>query len=127
MRQISWVAAVLFLFSSLCYPQDATPTDPDTIRQMVQQVKDLQERVRILEPPQSHAGVSAPTSPNLPIPLVELAEGLRQLPTAHRNSTKSTEFNGRGRRARLQGPEPEGAGAGILWVRSRLVGQRLHR
>ena len=74
MRQISWVAAVLFLFSSLCYPQDATPTDPDTIRQMVQQVKDLQERVRILESPQSHADVSIPTSPNLPIPSVELAE-----------------------------------------------------
>jgi hypothetical protein len=96
MRQISWVAAVLFLFSSLCYPQDATPTDPDTIRQMVQQVKDLQERVRILESPQSHAGVSTPTSPNLPIPLVELAEELRQLPTAHRNSTKVHGIQGQG-------------------------------
>jgi hypothetical protein len=41
---------------------------------MVQQVKDLQERVRILESPQSHADVSIPTSPNLPIPSVELAE-----------------------------------------------------
>lgn len=36
MRQISWVAAVLFLFRSLCYPQDATLTDPDTIRQIIQ-------------------------------------------------------------------------------------------
>jgi hypothetical protein len=73
-RQIPWVAAVLFMFSSLCYPQDPTPTDPETIRQLIQQVKDLQERVRILESRQSQAGASTPNPPNLPIPSVEVAD-----------------------------------------------------
>lgn len=81
MRQMSWVATVLFLFTSLCYPQDAAPTDPETIRQLVQQVKDLQERVRILESQQSHAGASAPNSPNLPISSVEPTERAAPAPT----------------------------------------------
>jgi hypothetical protein len=42
MRHISWIATVLLLLSRLCYPQDATPTDPETIRQLVQQLHDLQ-------------------------------------------------------------------------------------
>jgi hypothetical protein len=74
MRHMSWAAAVLFLLSSLCYPQEASPTDPETIGQLVQQVKDLQERVRILQSQQSHADASTPNSPNLPIPSVEPAE-----------------------------------------------------
>jgi hypothetical protein len=81
MRQMSWVAAVLFLFSSLCYPQDTAPTDPETIRQLVQQVKDLQERVRILESQQSRAGASTPNSPSLPIPSTEPTEQAATAPT----------------------------------------------
>src|ERR1700733_14826273 len=74
MRHMSWAAAVLFLLSSLCYPQEATPTDPETIGQLVQQVKDLQERVRVLESQQRPADASIPKAPNLPTPSVEPAE-----------------------------------------------------
>ena len=74
MRHVSWAAAMLFLLSSLCYPQVATPTDPETIGQLVQQVKDLQERVRILESQQRPTDASVPNSPNLPTPPVEPAE-----------------------------------------------------
>jgi hypothetical protein len=81
MRHMSWAATVLFLLSSLCYPQEATPVDPETIRQLVQQVKDLQERVRILEAQQGHASVSTPNSQNLPIPSVEPAEQAATAPT----------------------------------------------
>src|ERR1700690_1272872 len=58
MRHMRWTGTVLFLLSSLCYPQDATPTDPETIGQLVQQVKDLQERVKLLESQQNHANAS---------------------------------------------------------------------
>jgi hypothetical protein len=81
MRHISWAASVLFLLSSLCYPQESTPTDPETTGQLVQQVKDLQERVRILESKQNHADASTPNSPNPPIPSVEPAERAAPAPT----------------------------------------------
>ena len=56
MRHMPWVATVLFLFSSPCYPQDATLSDAEMIGQLVQRVKDLQERMRILEARQNHEG-----------------------------------------------------------------------
>src|SRR5450755_3303810 len=70
-RHIPWIAAVLFLLSSQCYPQDITPTDPEAIRRLVQQLKDLQERVRVLESQQNHADASTPNSSNPPTPRVE--------------------------------------------------------
>ena len=81
MRHMPWTATVLFLFSSLCYPQDATPTDPATIGQLVQQVKDLQERVKLLESQQSHADPSTPDSPNLPMPPVKPTDPTASAPT----------------------------------------------
>jgi hypothetical protein len=80
MRHIPWTATVLLLLSSLCYPQDATPTDPETIRQLVQQVKDLQERVKLLESQQSHAEASTPDSTKPPVPPV--IESADQTPPA---------------------------------------------
>jgi hypothetical protein len=74
MRHIPWTATVLLLLSSLCYPQDITSTDPETIRQLVQQVKDLQERVKLLESQQNHAEASKPDSTNPPVPPVESAD-----------------------------------------------------
>jgi hypothetical protein len=83
MRHIPWTAAVLFLFSSLCYPQDATPTDSGTIGELVQQVKDLQARVKLLESQQNHAVAStpAPTPSNLPIPPAEPADQTAPVPS----------------------------------------------
>ncbi|HEY4762711.1 MAG TPA: hypothetical protein VIH75_03485 [Candidatus Sulfotelmatobacter sp.] len=74
MRHIPWTVTVLLLLSSLCYPQDAPSTDPETIRQLVQQVKDLQERVKLLESQQNHTDASTPDSPNLPMPPAEPAD-----------------------------------------------------
>src|SRR5580698_1113340 len=84
MRHIPWTAAVLLLFSGLCYPQDTSPTDPETIRQLVQQVKDLQERVKLLESQQNqarqngsqqnHTDTSTLNPSNPPTPPVEVAD-----------------------------------------------------
>jgi hypothetical protein len=52
----------LLLLSSLCFPQDTTSTNPETIRQLIQQVENLQERVKILESHQNHAEASMPES-----------------------------------------------------------------
>ena len=71
MRHMPWTATALFLFSSLCYPQDAPPTDSETIGQLVQQVKDLQERVKLLESQQNRTNASTPVSSSLPVPPVE--------------------------------------------------------
>jgi hypothetical protein len=81
MRQMSWVAAVLFLFTSLCYPQDATPTDSATIGELVQQVKDLQARVKLLESQQNHAVASTPTPSDPPMPPAEPADQTAPAPT----------------------------------------------
>jgi len=89
MRHIPWTATVLLLLSSLCYPQDTTLTDPETIRQLVQQVKELQERVKLLESQQKESQqkesqqnpVEASTpSPNPPVPLVESADKTAPVP-----------------------------------------------
>jgi hypothetical protein len=82
MRHIPWTATVLLLLSSLCYPQDTTLTDPETIRQLVQQVKELQERVKLLESQQNHAEASAPNQSNPPVPPVESADQTPPAPTA---------------------------------------------
>jgi hypothetical protein len=84
MRHIPWTAAVLLLFSGLCYPQDTSSTDPETIRQLVQQVKDLQERVKLLESQQNQSGqngsqqnhtdTSTLNPSNPPTPPVEVAD-----------------------------------------------------
>jgi hypothetical protein len=82
MRHILWTATALLLLSSLCYPQDTAPTDPETIRQLVQQVKDLQERVKLLESQQNHAEAPKPDSSNLPAPtVVESADQTTSAPT----------------------------------------------
>jgi len=91
MRHITWTATVLLLLSSLCYPQDTTSTDPETIRQLVQQVNDLQERVKLLESQkkefqqkesqQNHAGASTPTPPDPLAPPVESADQTASAPT----------------------------------------------
>src|SRR6202167_5544937 len=83
-RHIPWAAAVLLLFSGLCYPQDTSSTDPETIRQLVQQVKDLQERVKLLESQQNQSGqngsqqnhtdTSTLNPSNPPTPPVEVAD-----------------------------------------------------
>jgi hypothetical protein len=84
MRYISWTAAVLFLFTGLSYPQDASPSDPDTIRQLVQQVKELQERVKVLESQHNHVDASdAPDKPsNPPTPQAEPVDQAASVPTA---------------------------------------------
>ena len=48
--------ALLMLTSSLGYAQDAVPSERETIQQLVQQVKELQERLKVLE---SQQGSSA--------------------------------------------------------------------
>src|ERR1700691_1409244 len=73
-RHIPWTAAVLLLFSGLCYPQDTSSTDPETIRQLVQQVKDLQERVKLFGSQQNHADASTLNPSNPPTPPVEVAD-----------------------------------------------------
>src|ERR1700733_14896778 len=82
MRHIPWTATALLLLSSLCYPQDTTLTDPETIRQLVQQVKELEERVKLLESQQNHAEASAPNQSNPPVPPVESADQTPPAPTA---------------------------------------------
>jgi hypothetical protein len=84
MRHIPWTVTVLLLLSSLCYPQDTTVTDPETIRQLVQQVKDLQERVKFLESQQkdsqqkesqqNHAEATTPAPSTPPAPPVDSAD-----------------------------------------------------
>jgi hypothetical protein len=81
MRYIPWTATVLLLLSSLCYPQDTPSTDPETIRQLVQQVKDLQERVKLLESQQNHTDASTRDSSNLPMPSAEPADQTAPAPT----------------------------------------------
>lgn len=98
MRHMSWSAAVLFLLSSLCYPQDAAPTDPETIRQLVQQVKDLQDRVRILESQQIHTEASTASSPSLPVTSVEPAEQAAPVPVVAQeiHATRGIQWRGFG-------------------------------
>jgi hypothetical protein len=80
MRYIRATATVLFLVSTLCYAQDASPSDPETIRQLIQQVKELQERVKALESQKTPAG--APTdSSNIPTPPVEPPDQTTPVPT----------------------------------------------
>jgi hypothetical protein len=64
MRHIRWTATVLFLFATLCYAQDATPTDPETVAELVQQIKDLQTRVKLLESQRNHADATPPNASN---------------------------------------------------------------
>jgi hypothetical protein len=88
MRYMPWLATALFLFSSPCYPQDASPSDAETVGQLVQQVKDLQERVRILEAQQNHESASTPNpstpatpsvgAPDLTAPVPTVAQELHQ-------------------------------------------------
>jgi hypothetical protein len=54
-------AIILFLITSLSHAQDATPSEPEMIRQLVQQVKVLQEKVQVLE---SERPVSCPSNPD---------------------------------------------------------------
>jgi hypothetical protein len=49
MRHFHQTAFLLFSFGSLAYGQNAPPPDEETIRQLVLQVKELQEKVRALE------------------------------------------------------------------------------
>ena len=81
MRHIPWTATVLFLFSSLCYPQDAPPTDSATIGELVQQVKDLQARVKLLESQQNHTVAAAVTPSNQPMPPAEPTDQTTPAPT----------------------------------------------
>jgi len=81
MRRTPWTAAALLLLSTVCYPQDPAPTDTDTIRQLVQQLKDLQERVKILESQQSRADGAIPSSSNIPTPPTELEDQTGTIPT----------------------------------------------
>jgi hypothetical protein len=55
------VAIVLLLVAGLGHAQDSSPADQATIRQLVQQVRELQERVKALEA-QRPSGSSAPDS-----------------------------------------------------------------
>ena len=43
------VIALLLLTSSLGYAQDSTPSERETIQKLVQQVKELQDRFKLLE------------------------------------------------------------------------------
>jgi hypothetical protein len=81
MRHTLWIATVLFLLSSLCYSQDATLTDPETVGQLVQQVKDLQERVKALESQQSHTDPSTLPSSHPPTPPVEPQDQVASTPS----------------------------------------------
>jgi hypothetical protein len=81
MRYISSTVIVLLLLSSVCYPQDATPTDPETIRKLVQQLKDLQARVQVLESQQNHPDSSASNTPNLPMPPAEPKDRTASVPS----------------------------------------------
>jgi hypothetical protein len=81
MRHIPWTGAVLLLLSSLCYPQDTVSTDPEKIRQLVQQLQDLQERVKLLESQQNHGDASTPDASNPPLPPVEPADQAVATPT----------------------------------------------
>jgi hypothetical protein len=49
MRSFRGAYIVLFLITRLCYGQDASSSDPKTIRQLVQQVRELQDKVKALE------------------------------------------------------------------------------
>jgi hypothetical protein len=65
-------AIMLLLVASLSHAQDAAPSDRETIQQLVQQVKELQAKVQVLESQQgadsrSDAGVTPQTS-GAPIP-----------------------------------------------------------
>jgi len=71
MRHIPWTATALLLLSGLCYPQDTSSTDPETIRHLVQQVHDLQERVGLLESQHNLAMPSSPDPTNPPVKPVE--------------------------------------------------------
>ena len=50
--------AILLLLASLGHAQDVTPSEHETIQQLVQQVKDLQDKVKVLES-QPRASVSS--------------------------------------------------------------------
>jgi hypothetical protein len=80
MRYIQAAVTVLLLFlvTTPCYAQDTSLTDPETTRQLVQQVKELQERVKALEAQQSAAAVTPPDSSNVPSPPTESVDQTAQ-------------------------------------------------
>jgi hypothetical protein len=65
MRCFNGTVLLLLLAASLGHAQEATPSDQETVRQLVQQVKDLQEKVKALEarqPPVATASTTATPS-----------------------------------------------------------------
>src|SRR6202023_3545081 len=70
------VIALLILTSSLVHAQDAAPSERETIQQLVQQVKELQDKVDVLESQQgsnANSGQSATPTISVPLPAPEEA------------------------------------------------------
>jgi hypothetical protein len=61
------VIALLILTSSLAHAQDAAPSDRETIQQLVQQVKELQDKVKVLESQQGSSANSSQSATSQPV------------------------------------------------------------
>src|SRR5437867_3552545 len=75
MRYFRGICIVLFLITRLCYGQDASPSDSETICQLVQQVRELQDKVKALE-----AQRATPSAADTPLPIHPLRRRQRRQP-----------------------------------------------
>lgn len=95
MRQIWHIAIAVLIASASCRAQAAGSSDQETIRLLVQQVKDLQEKVSALEAKQASPPSVNPDPPAQAQPLEE-SERTLTLPTEFPNEVAGIQWRGFG-------------------------------